>query len=527
LLESFAQARAQREMTALLARQPRTAMRHEDGRLVERPLGDIGPGDLLLVRSGEVVPVDGVPERHAATVDEAALTGESLPVSHAAGQPLMSGSTNVGSPFDLRVTRPAAQSTYAGIVRLVEAAQNSRPPMARLADRWALGFMALTAGLAGATWWFTHDAVRTLAVLVVATPCPLILAVPVALVAGMSRSARNSVLVKDGAALEAMARAKTLLIDKTGTLTGGVPRIRDIEVTDGIDSRDVLHLAASLAQSSPHVVSKALVEDALARGKTLSRAHQVREDHGAGVFGMVDGREVILGARDFVLAHVAPPEAASAAPDAPVPIGQSTVHVGVDGRLAGVIVMVDEPRAEAAAVLADLRKAGITRIVLVTGDRAAIARSVARQLPIDEIVADATPTAKVEVVRAESLRAPTVMVGDGVNDAPALAAAGVGIAMGARGATASAEAADAVILQDSLDRLPVALRIARRARAIALQSVAVGIALSTGGMVAAAAGYLSPLQGALLQELIDVAVILNALRALTAGPGENVVKPAS
>ncbi|MFO1151944.1 MAG: heavy metal translocating P-type ATPase [Alsobacter sp.] len=515
LLESYAQARAQREMTALLARQPRTALRYEEAGLVERPMPEIGPGDRLLVRSGDVVPVDGAVDADAAVVDEAALTGESVPIRRARGQPLMSGSTNVGPAFDMVAQRRAEESAYARIVRLVEAAQQARPPMARLADRWALGFLAFTAVLAGGTWFLTHDPIRTLAVLVVATPCPLILAVPVALVAGLSRCASHSVLVKSGAALEALARSRVLLLDKTGTLTSGVPRVSAVRAAEGFGEGDVLQAAAALAQSSPHVMSAALVQDALAKGFPLAPPTGVREDHGAGLTGLVEGRSVVLGSLDHVAGLVSGGRAAREALDGEEPPeGRAIVAVGIDGRFAGLVEMVDEPRAEARAVLEDLRHAGLGRIVLVTGDREAIARSIAEGLPIDRIVAQATPAGKVDIVKEEALHGPTLMVGDGVNDAPALAAAGVGIAMGARGAAATSEAADAVILQDNLDRLPIALRIARRARTIALESVGVGIGLSSAGMAAAALGFLSPLQGAVAQEVIDVAVILNALRAL-------------
>lgn len=515
LLETFAQARAGREMTALLARQPRTALRYEDGAVIPRPLDEIAPADRLMVRSGDVVPVDGTAGPSGAVVDEAALTGESVPVRRAAGQPLLSGSTNVGPAFDMVATRPARESAYARIVQLVEAAQQARAPMARLADRWALGFLALTAAIAGGTWLATHDAVRTLAVLVVATPCPLILAVPVALVAGLSRCAGQSVLVKSGAALEALARARVLLLDKTGTLTSGVPRVTEIHTLGGFAEGDVLRLAASLAQSSPHVMSAALVRDALDKGFVLTPATGVRDNHGSGLSGLVAGRAVVIGSGAYV-ASQAPGEAPGLiALSEATQSGRASVTVALDGRVAGVIAVLDEPREEARAVLQALREAGIERIVLVTGDRDAVARKVAADMPIDRIVAEATPERKVAVVREEGRGAATAMVGDGVNDAPALAAASVGIAMGARGAAATSEAADVVILKDTLDPLPGAVRAARRARAIALQSVAAGIGLSTLGMIAAALGALSPLQGAVAQEVIDVAVILNSLRALT------------
>jgi heavy metal translocating P-type ATPase len=514
MLESLAQQRAAREMTALLARVPRTATRKVGDALEQVPLEDLAPGDLLLVRPGEVVAVDGSVEAGDAQLDEAALTGESLPVTRRAGEAVMSGSANAGPAFVLVASRPASESTYAGIVRLVEAAQQSKAPMARLADRYALGFLLATVALTGATWLFTHDPVRTLAVLVVATPCPLILAVPVAIVAGLSRAASHGVLVKSARALEAMARVKTLLIDKTGTLTAGEPAITAIVPRAPYDEDGLLQIAASLAQGSQHVVSAALVKEAHARGIVLAMPEGVEEEHGAGLHGRLGSRTVVLGTRDFVMRNVVDKDGLDDDPAA----GRLTTQVGADGRHAGWLVMADELRADAMDTLESLRAGGIERIVVVTGDRADVAARITEGLGIDRVVADATPAGKVAVVQEEHKAAPVLMVGDGVNDAPALAAADVGVAMGARGAAASSEAADAVILVDSLARLPLALGAARRARAIAVQSIAWGMGLSLAAMVAAALGHLTPLQGALIQEAIDVAVVLNALRALTGGP---------
>lgn len=520
VLEDFAQARARREMTALLSRVPRNAQIHRDGHIAEIPLDDVRPGDRLLIRPGDVVPVDGTVASDAAALDESALTGEALPVRHPSGSPVMSGSTNAGGAFDIVALRPARDSTYAGIVRLVEAAQQSRPPMARLADRYALVFLAFTAVLTGLAWMLSGDPVRALAVLVVATPCPLILAVPVALVAGLSRSANRGVLVKSGAALETLARARVLLFDKTGTLTSGAPTVVGLHPAPGVSADDLLRTAASLAQGSPHVVSRAIVADARRRGLRLDVPQGVEEEHGAGVSGRVDGHHVLLGGPDFV-AHRTASGAVNAPPPEAGSDGSMTTAVARDGALLGTLEIADEVRPEARDALTRLRSGGIRRVVLVTGDRPEIARAVAAQLPIDEVIAGATPSAKVAAVVAEAPHGPTAMVGDGVNDAPALAAADVGVAMGARGAAASSEAADVVMLVDSLGRLPDAFGIARRARGIALQSVFLGMALSIAGMVAAALGYLTPVQGALLQEAIDVAAILNALRALTGGTGRS------
>lgn len=513
-LEGFAEGRARAEMRNLLSRVPRTATRHLNGGLEEVPLDKIIPGDRLLIRQGDVVPVDGHIASAAAFLDTSALTGESLPVRLERGEDAMSGSTNAGDAFDLTATHQARDSTYAGIVRLVEEAQRSKAPMARLADRWSLGFLAVTIAIAFAAWWFTGDPIRAVAVLVVATPCPLILAVPVALVAGLSRAAHFGVLVKGAKPLEAMARIRTLILDKTGTLTDGRPQIVSIDSAGDMTANDILRFAAALDQASKHPVAQAIVAAAKERGLALPVPVEVVESAGEGVIGLIETRQVIVGADGFVAQHVG--KASGDHPD--LAAGSLMVAVAVDGRLAGHLVMADPLRAGAAEMLGRLRAQGIDRILLATGDRVEVAERITEGLGLDGIHAGLTPDGKVNLILAERASGPVMMVGDGVNDAPALAVADVGVAMGARGAAASAEAADVVLLVDRVDRIAPGIEIARRARQIALQSVVVGIGLSVLGMVAAAFGYLTPVQGALFQEAIDVAVILNALRALRISP---------
>lgn len=513
-LESFAEGRARAEMGNLLSRVPRTATRHRAGGLEEVKLDDIAPGDRLLIRQGDVVPVDGKVASATAFLDTSALTGESLPQRLARGSEALSGSTNAGDAFDLIATHEAKASTYAGIVRLVEEAQRSKAPMARLADRWSLGFLLITVAIAFAAWWFTGDPIRAVAVLVVATPCPLILAVPVALVAGLSRAAHFGVLVKGAKPLEAMARIHTLILDKTGTLTDGRPQIVSIDSAASMSADDILRYAAALDQASKHPVAQAIVAAAQAQGLTLPVPASVVETPGDGVSGRVDGRQVIVGSVGFVAQHL------GAAPGhhSQLAAGSLMVAVAVDGGLAGHLVMSDPLREGAADMLARLRAQGIKRILLATGDRLEVAERVTRDLGLDAVHAGLTPDGKVALVLTEREAGPVMMVGDGVNDAPALAVADVGVAMGARGAAASAEAADVVLLVDRVDRIAPGIEIARRSRHIALQSVVAGIGLSVVGMIAAAFGYLTPVQGALLQEAIDVAVILNALRALRISP---------
>lgn len=519
-LERFAEGRARREMRDLLARAPRTATLYRDGKLAEVGLEAVAPGDRLLIRQGDVVPVDGTVLSEEAFLDTSALTGEPLPAHLTTGDEALSGATNAGDAFDLLATRIATESTFSGILRLVAQAQQSRAPMARMADRWSVGFLGVTVALAAIAWLATGDPVRAVAVLVVATPCPLILGVPVALVAGLSRAAHFGVLVKGARPLEAMAQVRSLILDKTGTLTEGQPRITAIHCQDGRPESEVLRLAAALDQGSKHPVAQALVAAARARGLSLPLPRALVEYPGEGLSGEIEGQAVTVGGLDFVKGHLPEAPGKSAPQDGSVTDAASViVALSVDGRMAGHLVLSDPLRADAADMLSALRGLGVSRILLATGDRAEVARSITSGLGLDAVHAAMSPEGKLRLVQAEQAQGGTVMmVGDGVNDAPALAIADVGVAMGARGTAASAEAADVVLLVDRIDRLATGISIAQGARRIALQSVAAGIGLSILCMGIAAFGYLPPVQGALLQEVIDVAVILNALRALTISP---------
>ena len=511
-LEAFAEGRARREMTALLARSPRIAHRADGEQLIDIAVDAIRPGDRLLVKSGETLPVDGVLEE-AALLDESALTGEPLPVARGLGDAVRSGVVNAGAPLRLRAAADAQASTYEAIVRLVRQAGAARPPMARLADRWALGFLGVTLLAAASAWGLSGDPRRALAVLVVATPCPLILAAPVALVCGMSRAARWGAIVKGGGALERLARTRTALFDKTGTLTSGTPRIAAVEPMAGFTEDEVLRLAAALDQVSHHAVAHAVVAAANAAGLVLPLPQEAREIAGGGVVGRVDGRAVLVGGAGLLAARgCSLPQDGPAARLAAA--AAAAAWVAVEGRVAGVLLLSDRLRPEAPRALRALRAAGVRRLVMVSGDRRATAEAIGTALGLDAVHAELAPEDKIAVVRAERAFGPTLMVGDGINDAPALAAADVGVAMGARGAAAAAEAADVVLLVDRLDALAAAVGSAVRARAIALQSIAAGMGLSGLAMLAAAFGYLPPVFGALLQEAIDVAVILNALRVL-------------
>ncbi|WP_233837767.1 heavy metal translocating P-type ATPase [Paraburkholderia sp. ZP32-5] len=513
-LENYAQQRARRELTALLKHAPRYANRFEANEWRRVALDAVAAGDRLLVRGGEFVPVDGTLAGYA-QLDESSLTGEAAAQLRSPGEAVRSGAVSLGAAFEMVAAASAGDSTFAGIVRMVRTAQQERSPAARLADRYALLFVPAALLLAGASWLIAGDVTRALAVLVVATPCPLILAVPVAIAAGMSRCAKRGVLIKGGGALERLAQATVLFFDKTGTLTGGNARLVSVESGPGIEPDTVLRFAASIAQASAHVISEAVIAAARERGVTLSMPAQVAEQPGAGVSGKVDGRDVAIGSFAYVSSVATPAPWSTAFLQRVAYEGASAVFVAIDGSMAGALLMADQIRLETPRALRLLRHEGIRRLVMLTGDRRDVAQTVGSMLGVTEVRAEQTPSDKLAAIQAARGEGGTViMVGDGVNDAPALAAADVGVAMGARGAAASSEAADVVLLVDRLDRLVEALRVARQTRRIALQSVIAGMAMSFAAMAVAAAGYLPPLPGALLQELIDVAVIANALRAL-------------
>jgi heavy metal translocating P-type ATPase len=517
-LEDMASSRARRELTALVQRAPKVARRRVDDRLEQVPVEQVQVGDLVLVRTGEVIPVDGAIAGGKAVVDTSALTGEPLPLTIARGAPVLSGTANAGAPFEVRTERPAAESAYAAVVRLVEQAQAQRAPLVRMADRYAGVFLPATLLVAGGAWALSGDAVRALAVVVVATPCPLILAAPIALVSGLSRAARSGVIVKGAGAIETLGQARTVLFDKTGTLSVGAPEVREIVAREGIEPGELLRLAASVDQMSAHALGESLVGAARDAGLALDAPTDVKEDPGQGIQGTLSGRRVAVGSRAFLLAAGVPAnEVASATVLSGHGSGEARVLVGVDGHLAGVIVMADEPRPDADRIVERLRAEGVRHVAMVSGDRRSVAERMGRELGVDRVYAEQSPEDKLEVVRrlrADRDLRPVVMVGDGVNDAPALALADLGIAMGAAGATVASETADAVITVDRIDRVADAVHCGRRALLIARQSVLAGMGLSLAAMAVAAAGYLPPVAGALFQEVIDLAVILNALRAL-------------
>lgn len=511
-LEDFAAGRAKRELTALLDRSPQRAHRlgADGGEVEDVPISDVAIGDRLLVRPSEVVPVDGVLDSAAGTFDESSLTGESLPVERMRGDDLLSGSLNGEVAVTMVAGALAADSQYQRIVALVADAADSRAPLVRVADRYAVPFTVVSLLIAGLAWLLSGDPVRFAEVLVVATPCPLLIAAPVAFMGGMSRASRHGIIVKGGGTLEQLSQARTVAFDKTGTLSHGDPAVVAVQPSGGMTEDELFVLVASAEAYSSHVLATSIVNAAHQRGMTLHKAVTAREEATNGVIAGLDGREVVVGKFRFVAEH---------APDAvPTTIasGQLAVYVAVDGKFAGSILLSDRVRENAASTIRALSSLGVTRFLMLTGDAADTAKHVAADLGLKEVHAELLPEDKVAILRSIAER-PVVMIGDGVNDAPVLAVADVGIAMGAKGATAASESADVVIVHDDISRAVDAVEIGQRTMRVALQSIWLGIGLSVGLMLLGAFGFLPAIVGAALQEVVDLATILNALRALSGG----------
>ncbi len=516
LLEARASFRAEQDLRRLLARAPAIAHRRDGDRVLDVAVAEVSLGDVLVVKPGETVPVDGRLIGVAAELDVSALTGEPLPESVATQGICRSGAINVGGAFELRALASASESTYAGIVRLVESARADTAPVVRLADQFALIFVPVALAVSAVGWIVSGTFERAVAVLVVATPCPLILAVPVAITSGLSRAARRGVIVKGGGVLEQLAHGEILVFDKTGTVTLGRPVLIDVVVGPGAEPDELLGLAASVEQASPHVLASSIVAAAVAGGTELVWPDDGHEVVGQGSSGLVGGRLVRVGRLEWLAPDVMPswvrPLRRRVVTD-----GVMTVYVEVDGMLAGALVLEDPLRPDASRTLRELRRSGFRRLVMASGDRAAVVEAVGAAVGADEVLAERTPEEKAAAVRIERENGVTVMVGDGVNDAPALAVADIGVALGARGSTASSDTADVVLTVDRLDRLADVVHIARRSHTVAVQSVIGGMGLAAVAMVLAAAGLLPPLAGAIVQEVIDVLAIANALRALVPG----------
>ncbi len=512
-LEDYAAGRAERELSALLENVPQRAHRYrDDGTIEDIAATDVMVGDRLLVRPAEVVPVDAALMSFTGTFDESSLTGESLPVEKVDGDSVMSGSVNGSGAVDVRASAIAADSQYQRIVELVSEAKNSKAPLVRLADRYAVPFTLVAYAFAGVAWWISGDAQRFAEVLVVATPCPLLIGAPVAFMAGMSSAAKSGIVIKNAGTLERLARAKTVAFDKTGTLTHGLPQVVDVRPVS-MSADELLILVGSTEQYSSHVLASALRTAVAERGLTLRDAANAKDVATHGVEATIDGRVVFVGKPSYVSTI------ASGVPEPLLDEGEAAVYVSIDGAYAGSVIVRDEIRPDAIATLAALRTLSIRNVMMLTGDIEPVAKHVAQQLGIEDVRAECLPEDKVQAIRAAPLR-PVVMVGDGVNDAPVLAVSDVGIAMGAKGSTAAAESADVVILLDDVSRVARAVSIGQRTVRIALQSIWWGIGFSVLLMGVAAAGFLPAIVGAAMQEVVDLIAILGALRAIRAGQAQ-------
>ena len=505
-LESWAEGRADSALKSLIDRMPKLANRiTSSGSLEVISVENVQADDRLIVKSGEIVPVDGIAQE-SCYLDQSALTGEPLPVLLNKFDPVISGTINAGNTFEMLATGNVSQSTYSGIVTMVRNSRAESSPNIRLANKWALRFVPITIFMALITYLLSGDATRTVAVLVVATPCPLILAVPIALVAGMSRATKSGAVIKGGAILEKLSRAEVVLLDKTGTVTHGGPVITEISSIPGLSTEYVLQIAASLDQYSPHVVAKSLVDEAKRREIKLLTASDVVEEHGKEVSGLVAGKKVRVGAAPDSLPNWARLEQ---------PL---LVALHVDEELIAMFGLEDPIRMESRRTVDELHRLGVREIVMITGDKEDTARAVASELGINRVIANSTPETKLNTVHEyrNKVTGTVLVIGDGINDAPALAASDVGIAMGARGASAASEAADVVIIEDSIDRVTSAIALAKLSHRKALQASVGGMALALLAMTAAAFNHLTPSEGAIVQELIDLLAIMWALTTLRA-----------
>lgn len=513
-LEDFAEHRAERELEALLKRAPQKAHVLRGRKEIDVKASEVHAGDKIVIRPGELVPVDATILEGAASFDESSLTGESLPLGKQAGNTILSGSVNLDGAITAKAVHSAADSQYQQIIKLVKSARRSQAPFVRLADRYAIPFTALSFAIAITAWAVSGESIRFLEVLVVATPCPLILAAPIAIISGMSRSSRRGIIVKTGSSLERLAKVRTIAFDKTGTLTQGKLKVERITTYNTFRRHEVLSLAASVEQYSNHAQAAAIVERSVGEHVKFNPVKQVREHAGKGITAVSKGRDILVGRLSLLEERgITLPKTFKASDH-----DQTAAFVAVGDQLAGVIAFADEVRNESAATLKRLQRLGITNFLMITGDNERTANKIAKRLGINRVFAGALPSDKIRAIEGvEEKERPVAFVGDGVNDAPVLTASDVGIALGARGSAAASESADVVIMQDDLGRVADAASIAKRTFAIARQSILIGIGLSVGLMLIFASGRFLPIYGALIQEVVDVVVIFNALRAHTAG----------
>jgi len=507
-LESYALRSASSVLAALAKRVPSIAHRKRESGIMDVALLDVAVGDILSVYPHDICPVDGVVIEGHGVMDESYLTGEPFQITKTSGSAVISGAINGESALTIRTTKLAADSRYAKIMEVMRESEAKRPTLRRLGDKLGALYTPVALAVAAVAWIISGESVRFLAVLVIATPCPLLIAIPVAIIGSISLCARRAIIVKSPVALEQIAECRTAIFDKTGTLTYGEPTLTEQLIASGFQPKAVLTLAASLERYSKHPLARAILAAAKADGITLLPATNVDEPPGQGLRGTVSGRTVQITSRNKLGAQ----NVAGAEQLPPVAGGLECIVV-IDRRYAATFRFHDAPRTDSLPFVSHLGpKHHFSLIMLVSGDRESEVRYLAAQVGITEIYAEQSPEQKLALVRAETAKAKTLYVGDGINDAPAMMAATVGMAIG-QNSDVTAEAAGVVIMDNSLTKVDEFMHISRRMRTIALQSAVGGMALSVIGMILAATGHLNPVSGAIAQEVIDVLAVLNALRA--------------
>jgi len=505
-LEDYADHKAMRELDSLLKRAPVSAHLLKNKNLVDVKVGELKLGDYIVIKPGEVVPVDSIVTEGTSSFDESSLTGESIPVTKKVGEKLLSGAVNIEGSLTAKVLATAENSQYQQIIKLVKSAAASKSPFVRLADRYSIPFTIISYAIAVTVWVVSGHAIRFLEVIIVATPCPLLLAAPIALISGMSRASRHGIIVKTGSALERLAEAKTIAFDKTGTLTNGDLRINDVHLIVSKSKDEVLTLAASLEQYSGHIIAQSIVDEAKSKNIKLPKIKGLKEIPGKGLTANFKNHRILVGKVDLLK------DEGLSVPDKLSKLNTTSVFVARDNDILGYITLEDTLRDESKKTILNLTSQGIKHLIMVTGDNQKTAERIAAKIGITEIVANALPADKLNAIERLKNR-PVAFVGDGINDAPVLTASDIGIALGARGSTAASESADMIIMLDDISRVASAHKIAKRTFSIAKQSILAGIALSVVLMVIFATGKFKPLYGAILQEVVDVVVIFNALRA--------------
>lgn len=515
MLENFTMARADNALKELSSLTPDNVTLLRDGREVVTPIARVQPGDVVLVRPGGRIPVDGQVLAGHAAVDQSAITGESLPLDKSAGDAVYAGTLCAGGALEVRVTKVGEETTLGNMIRLVREARTTQAPVQRIANKYAQYLIPIALSIAVLTYFLTRDIVRSITVLIVICPCALVLATPTALVAAIGNAARRGILVKNGTAMEQIGRADIVAFDKTGTLTLGEPRVTETICFDGLGSTELLRLAASAERPSEHPLARAIVAAAHAQGIETQLPDDFETTPGHGVAARIDGRQVVIGDGMLAKANVQMHPAAVQRAELHAGQGQKVIPVAVDSAVAGLLVVADTIRPESRTAVARLKQLGVRETVLISGDNARVAEGVAATLGVDRVYADALPEAKLDLIREYQARGLRVaFIGDGVNDAPALAVADIGIAMGGGGTAVAAETADIVLLADQLDRVPALIELSRSSLGVIKANVVFSMSWNVLSVLLSGFGVIGPVFGAVMHELSALPVVANSARLI-------------